>query len=195
MVMLSLVLASCSVTTQSWPFLNFPLLVPISSWSKFQLVTCCQFQLVVKLNALIVTFSCIHFVHTFAPWKRHLRCGIYTTHPFVGLVSTACSLLLHSTDCQHTDFRIAISKHCHLQTSHTACLHCTCWRQKQKLIGEVKLADINSSHPPHVRFGSIVWVISAETNFSKWHHFSSVVLTPPSSPRTHDRVQFLSCIW
>ena len=37
-------------------------------------------------------------------------------------------------------------------------------------------------------------MISVETNFSKWHHFSSVVLTPPSSPTTHDRVQFLSCI-
>ena len=27
------------------------------------------------------------------------------------------------------------------QTSHTACLHCTCWRQQQKFIGAVKLAD------------------------------------------------------
>ena len=36
------------------------------------------------------------------------------------------------------------------QTSHTACLHCTCWRQQQKFVGAVKLADKNSSHPPDV---------------------------------------------
>ena len=68
--MLSLVSASCIVTTHSWPILNFPLLVPISSWSQFQLVTCSQFQLVVRLYDLIVTFSCSHFVHTFAPRKH-----------------------------------------------------------------------------------------------------------------------------
>ena len=38
MLMSSLVSASCSVTTQSWPVSTFPLLVPISSWSQFQLV-------------------------------------------------------------------------------------------------------------------------------------------------------------
>ena len=79
-VTLSLVYASCSVTTQSWMsslvsascittqscrILNFPLLVPSSSWSQYQLVTCSQFQLVVRLYDLIVTFSCSHFVHTF----------------------------------------------------------------------------------------------------------------------------------
>ena len=61
-------------------------------------------------------------------------------------------------------------------------------------------------------------MISAQTNFSKWHHFSSVVLAldrtirrsprypslgncsqpmhsvEPSSPSTHDQVQFLSYI-
>ena len=37
------------------------------------------------------------------------------THPFVGLlVPAACSLLLHSTDCQHADSGLANSKHCHL---------------------------------------------------------------------------------
>ena len=49
--------ASCIVTTHSWPILNFPLLVPISSWSQYQLVTCSQFQIVVRLYDLIVTFS------------------------------------------------------------------------------------------------------------------------------------------
>ena len=39
----------------------------------------------------------------------------FPTHPFVGLlVSAAYSLLSHSTDCQHTDSRIANLKHCHL---------------------------------------------------------------------------------
>ena len=42
------------------------------------------------------------------------------------------------------------------QTSDTVCLHCTCWRQLQKFIGAVKLSDKNSSHPPHVQFGSIL---------------------------------------
>ena len=42
------------------------------------------------------------------------------------------------------------------QTSHTACLHCTCWRQQQKFIGAVKLTDKNASHPSHVQFGSIL---------------------------------------
>ena len=43
-------------------------------WSQFQLVTCSQFQLVVRLYALIVTFSCSHFVHTFAP-RKHVIWG------------------------------------------------------------------------------------------------------------------------
>ena len=30
------------------------------------------------------------------------------------------------------------------------------WRQQQKFIGAVKLAEKNSSHPPHVQFGSIL---------------------------------------
>ena len=76
--MLSLVSESCFVTTHSWPILNFPLLVPISSWSQFQLVTCSQFQLVVKLYELIVTFSCSHLVHTLAPRKHVVRGVVFT---------------------------------------------------------------------------------------------------------------------
>ena len=76
--MLSLVSASCIVTTHSWPILNFPLLVPISSWSQFQLVTCSQFQLVVRLYDLIVTVSLQPFCAQFCTAKtRHLRCCIY----------------------------------------------------------------------------------------------------------------------
>ena len=98
-VRLSLVYASCSVTTQSWTILNFPLLVPISSWSQFQLVTCFQFQLVVILYELIVTFPCSHFVHNFAPRKqRHLRCCIYTmssSHPPKIILPTPSSKLMN----------------------------------------------------------------------------------------------------
>ena len=62
------------------------------------------------------------------------------------------------------------------QTSHTACLHCTCWRQQQEIIGAVKLADKDSSHPPHVQPGSILRMVAPQAHFSKWHNFSSVVL-------------------
>ena len=47
------------------------------------------------------------------------------------------------------------------QTSHTACLHCTCWRQQQEFIGAVKLADKKPSHPPYVQFGCILSVVSS----------------------------------
>ena len=56
------VFASCKVTTQSCPILTFPLLVPI--------LTCSKIQLVVRLYELIVTSSCSHFLHTFAPRKH-----------------------------------------------------------------------------------------------------------------------------
>ena len=65
------------------------------------------------------------------------------------------------------------------QTSHTACLHCACWRQQQKFIGAVKLAGKNSSHPPHVQLGSVLRMVSPQAHFSKWHNLSSVVLAPP----------------
>ena len=50
-----------------------------------------------------------------------------------------------------------------LKTSHTTCLCCSCWRQ-------------DSSHPPHVQFGSIFRIVSSQADLSKWHNFSSVVL-------------------
>ena len=124
----------------------------------------------------------------------------FATHPFVGLlVPAACSLLSHSTDCQHTDSRIANPKHYHYPD----------------FISAVKLADKNSSHPPHVQLGSILKIVSPRAHLSKWHNFSSVVLAPnrmikrsPRSlqmeiclqsmhsglPSTHGQVQLLSCI-
>ena len=70
-----------------------------------------------------------------------------------------------------------------LQTSHTACLHCTCWRQQEEFIGAVKLADKNSSQPSHVQFGSILRMVSPQAHFSKWHKYSSVVLAPDRTIR------------
>ena len=49
-----------------------PLWVPVS------LVTCSQFQLVVRMYELIVTFHCNHFVHTFAP-RKHVIWGVVFT--------------------------------------------------------------------------------------------------------------------
>ena len=55
------------------------LMANVHFWSQFQLVTCSQFQLVVRLYELIVAFFCSHFVHTFTPRKHViLRCCIYT---------------------------------------------------------------------------------------------------------------------
>ena len=72
--MLSLVSASCIVTTHSCPILNFTLLVPISTCNLFPIPT------VVRLYDLIVTFSCSHFVHTFAP-RKHVISGVVFTLP------------------------------------------------------------------------------------------------------------------
>ena len=62
------------------------------------------------------------------------------------------------------------------KTPQTTCFHCSCWRQQQELIGVVKLTYEKSSHPPHVQFGSILWVVSPQAHFSQWHNFSSAVL-------------------
>ena len=74
--MLSLVSASCIVTTHSCPILNFPLLVPFSS--QIQLMTCSQFQLVVRLYQFIITVlvailcTLLHRENTsFEVWYSH----------------------------------------------------------------------------------------------------------------------------
>ena len=69
------------------------------------------------------------------------------------------------------------------QTSQTASLHCTCWRQQQKFIGAFKLTDKNYSHPPNVQLGSILRMVSFQAHFSKWHTFSSVVLAAERTTR------------
>ena len=69
------------------------------------------------------------------------------------------------------------------QTSHTACLYCTCWRQQQKFIRcgqacrQKLLASTSCSTWLHPKNGF------AQTNFSKWHNFSSVVLAPDRTIR------------
>ena len=76
----------------------------------------------------------------------------WPTHLFVGSwVPAACSLLSPSTDCQHKVQEFQIPSVVTFKTSHTACLHCSCWRQQWEFVSAVKLADKNSSHPPHVQ--------------------------------------------
>ena len=43
-----------------------------------------------------------------------------------------------------------------LKTSHTTRLDRSCWRQQEKFIGAIKLADKDSSHPSHIREGQCV---------------------------------------
>ena len=80
------------------------------------------------------------------------------------------------------------------QTSHTACFQCSCRCLQQKFSGAVKLADKNSSHPPHVQFG----LGQNDETFSRCPSLGNcsqpVHRAEPSSPPTHDQVQFLSCI-
>ena len=96
-----------------------------------------------------------------------------------------CWSLLHAPCCRiprtaNTQIqKLQIPSFVTFKTSHTACLHCTCWRKEQEFIGTVKLTDRNASHPPHVQFGSTL-------------RFHSVV---PSNPSVHDQVQLLSCIF
>ena len=101
------------------------------------------------------------------------------------IVGFCCVLLavafhgLPNTQIQELQIPIIIT----FQTSHKSCLHCTCWRLLQKFISAVKLAEKNSSHPPHVQLGSIVRMVSPHAHFSKWHNFSGVVLAPDGTRR------------
>ena len=107
------------------------------------------------------------------------------THHFCWIVGPCCVLLavaFHGLPT-HRFQELQIPRIITFKTSHTACLHCTCWRQQQKVIGAVKLADRNSSHPPHVQLGSILRMVSPQAHFSKWHNFSSVVLAPDRTIR------------
>ena len=70
------------------------------------------------------------------------------------LVRAPCCCIPRTADTQIQELQIPSIVT--FQTSHTACLHCTCRRQQQKFIGAVNPADKNSSHPPHVQFGSIL---------------------------------------
>ena len=127
------------------------------------------------------------------PYLSKIFCRKYTlfarlplsNSSFCWIVGFCCVLLpvashgLANTQTQELQIPSIIT----FPTSHTACLHCTCWRQQQKFIGAVKLADKNSSHPPHVQLASILRMVSPQAHFSKWHNFSSVVLAPESTIR------------
>ena len=100
------------------------------------------------------------------------------------------------------------------QTSHTACLHCTCWRQQQKFVGAVKLADqkqqasTSCSHWLHPLndFGPNKFLQMApflqcspcpgwnDKAFSRYPSLGNCLRpmhsVEPSSPSAHDRVQF-----
>ena len=99
-------------------------------------------------------------------------------------MSAACPLLSHSTDCKHTDSRIANSKHYHLpDVSHsvsslhllesTAEIHRCGQACRQKL-----LASTSCSMWLHHLNG-----VSAQTNLSNWQHFYSVVIASGRTTR------------
>ena len=106
-----------------------------------------------------------------------------------------------------------------VKTSRTTRFHRSCWRQQEKFIGAVKVADRDSSHPPHVQFGPIFLqnglvpsrplrmaqltslVLAAKTTTMAFSQILSLEncsrpmhCAEPSSPSTQDQVQFLSCI-
>ena len=105
----------------------------------------------------------------------------FPTRPLVG-----CWFLLRAPCCRvpwtaNTHPRIANPKHYHLpDVSHNvSSLHLLASTSE---IHRVKLADKNYSHPPHVQLGSILRMVSLQSHFSKWHHFSSVVLASDAAP-------------
>ena len=88
------------------------------------------------------------------------------THPFLldcrCLLRAPCCCIPRTATTQIEELQIP--SNVTFQTSHTACLHCTCWRQQQKFIGAIKLADKNSSHQPHVQLGSTLRMVSHLSN-------------------------------
>ena len=106
----------------------------------------------------------------------------FPTHPFVGLlVSAACSLLSHSTSCQHTISRMQVPQ----DVSHNRVLIAPTRRQQEKFIGAVKLADEDSSNPSHIQFGPIFGMVSSQPDLSEWNDFASVVLASKTTiPRS-----------
>ena len=70
---------------------------------------------------------------------------------FFGLVSGSLKIPLPFLTCLELQVQSAIA----LKTSHTKRLDCSCWRQQEKFVGAVKLADKDSSHPSHIQFGLV----------------------------------------
>ena len=132
---------------------------------------------------------------------------------FVGfLVPAACSWLSHSTDCQHTDSRIANSEHCHLQdVSHnvsllrllpsTTRIHRCGQACRQKLLASTScsmwLHPLNGFAPSTLlqmaRLLQCRTTRSSPVSLSLGNCFQPIHKVVPSSPSKHDQVQLLSC--
>ena len=140
------------------------------------------------------------------------------THHVAGLlVSDACSLLSHSTDCQHTDSGIANSKHCHLpDVSHsvsslhllasTAEIHRCGQACRQKLLASTScsiwLHPLNDFAPSTlIQMAPLLQCCPCPgQNDKALSRFPSLgnCLQPmhsdvPFRPSKHDQVQLLSC--
>ena len=118
-------------------------------------------------------FSCITFVHHFF----FNSCSALHVLPNYDTTWASCSPYLSKMFCRKYNFfaglPFANSSFCwscrtpwtantqiqELQIPSTITFktsHWTCCRQQQDFIGAVRLAHQNSSHPPHVQFGSIL---------------------------------------
>ena len=76
------------------------------------------------------------------------------THPFPGLLVPArapCCRIPRTANTQIQELQIP--KIITFKTSHTACLHCTCWRKEQEFIGTVKLPT--KTHRIHLMFNLV----------------------------------------
>ena len=93
---------------------------------------------------------CACFVNNFQV-KGTGRTCLHVCH----LATHPCAGLSDSTDCQHTNSRTANPRHFRLDTSHIVSSLLLSSQQKE-FVGAVKLADKNTTHPPHVQFGSIL---------------------------------------
>ena len=128
-------------------------------------------------------------------------------------MSAAYSLLWHSTDCHHTDSRTASSKHCHLpDVSHSvSSLHLLALTEEIHRCGQacrqtprihlmfnlapfgpnkfLQMAPLLQCSPCPGQNDKAFSRRPSLGNCSQPMHS-----VEPSSPSTHDQVQFLSCI-
>ena len=145
---------------------------------------------------LVAPLCTVHFQHSLDILQYVRTCPKYSvvetlishvcrfpTHPFVGLlVSTACSLLSHSTDCQHTDSRIANPKHCHLPDVSRVFIAPVRVHSRNSFVR----SSLSTKTPRiHLMFNLAPSSdgLRPQAHYSKWHNFSSVVLAPDRTKR------------